>query len=93
MNKLILLHLLAFGSDTLAVMDCPHCLERLGTMETEALLEEVFRQANHVDNTEWIANKKLRSLSVGDVVILVIDNKVERWLVVGVGFEKIEDKK
>jgi len=37
-------------------------------MEVEDALEVVFRECNHVDGTEWIANKKLRSMSVGDEV-------------------------
>jgi hypothetical protein len=31
-------------------------------------LDFVFRQCNHVDGTEWIANKRLRSMSVEDEV-------------------------
>ena len=47
-------------------------------------LEVVFRQCNHVDGTEWISGKRLRSLSVGDEVS--IDN--ETYLCAGCGWEK-----
>ena len=44
----------------------------------EAILDEwvgnclayAWRQMNHVDGSEWIADHKIRSLSVGDVVVL-----------------------
>jgi|APSaa5957512535_1039671.scaffolds.fasta_scaffold61759_3 hypothetical protein len=33
-------------------------------------LNFAWRQMNHVDGTEWIHNKKHRSMSVGDVVVI-----------------------
>lgn len=33
-------------------------------------LAYAWRQLNHVDGSEWIAGRRIRSLSVGDVVVL-----------------------
>lgn len=52
-----------------------------------AVLERVFRETNHVDGTEWIANKKLRSMMIGDVVI--IDDKY--YLCEMVGWRELKD--
>jgi hypothetical protein len=49
------------------------------------LLETIFRQANHVDGYEWIAGKKMRSLSVGDMVKL--DNDL--YVCARVGWKKV----
>ncbi len=43
------------------------------TMKVEPVLELIFRQCNCVDGTEWISTQKelkLRSMSVGDMVLL-----------------------
>lgn len=53
---------------------------------TEDKLEIIFRQCNHVDNTEWIAGQKLRSMSVGDTVVL--DGKL--WKCSPVGWEILQ---
>jgi hypothetical protein len=33
-------------------------------------LNYIYRQTNHVDGTEWIHGKKLRSMLVGDMVLI-----------------------
>lgn len=38
------------------------------TADDYDVLDYVFRQCNHVNGQEWIHGKKLRSLSVGDMV-------------------------
>ena len=40
-----------------------------GTTLLDAL-EVVFRECNHVDGSEWIAGKRLRSMSVEDEVTI-----------------------
>lgn len=45
-------------------------LSKMAELEDAQFLEVLFRELNHVDGTEWIADKPLRSLSVGDVVRL-----------------------
>jgi hypothetical protein len=47
-------------------------------------LEVVFRQCNHVDGSEWISGKRLRSMSVDDEV--TIDS--ETYVCAGFGWEK-----
>jgi hypothetical protein len=36
-------------------------------------LDLIFMQCNHVDGNEWIAGKKLRSMSVCDMILVEID--------------------
>ena len=59
-------------------------------LTTNDILDTVFRQCNHVDNTEWIASKKLRSMSVGDEILLVEGSLVEKYLVAGCGFHRLQ---
>lgn len=66
-------------------------------MADENLLEIIFRECNHVDGTEWIANKKLRSMSVGDMVIVdkwtddyEPDDPVH-WVCMMSGWKRLED--
>lgn len=61
------------------------------------VLELVFRNCNHVDDNEWIAGKKLRSMSVGDIVFIDTlsdehepENR-EVWVCCGVGWKKVEE--
>lgn len=50
------------------------------------ILEYIFRQCNHVDGSEWIQNKGLRSFSVGDMVVL----NGQIWVCCGAGWKEIE---
>lgn len=45
----------------------PESVTQLGE---HATLEYIFRECNHVDGKEWIANQNLRSMCVGDTVEL-----------------------
>ena len=47
-------------------------------------LEVVFRQCNHVDGTEWISGKRLRSMSVDDEVTIDGDT----YICAGMGWQK-----
>lgn len=49
------------------------------------LLDNIYRDCNVVDGSEWIASQKLRSMSVGDMVILQ-DNV---YCVMNAGFIKL----
>lgn len=52
---------------------------------TDAVLDYVWRETNHVDGSEWIHDKPLRSSMVGDVYIV----NGENWVIMGVGFAKL----
>lgn len=54
-------------------------------LEVKDALEVVYRECNHVDGTEWIEGKKLRSMSVGDEV--TVDGV--KYVCAGCGWEKI----
>ena len=43
-------------------------------------LEVIYRQCNHVDGSEWIGGQKLRSMSVGDMVLATNQATDERKL-------------
>jgi hypothetical protein len=75
----------AFGSTDVStdVFNFPSELIPDGMSVYDAL-EVVFRQCNHVDGTEWIEGKKLRSLSVDDQVN--IDGVT--YVCAGFGWEK-----
>jgi hypothetical protein len=71
MNQpIIILSLIAFGDHKTVLFDHEETLQKVGILPDSEILELVFRQANHVDETEWIANKSIRSLSVGDKVTI-----------------------
>jgi hypothetical protein len=53
-------------------------------MDVMNALEVVFRQCNHVDGTEWISGKRLRSMSVDDEV--TVDGTT--YVCAGFGWEK-----
>jgi hypothetical protein len=54
--------------------------------------EECFRLNNCVDGTEFNAQNKKRSLSVGDVVMVVsVDTGTTFWQVNGCGWQKVTD--
>lgn len=53
----------------------------------DKILAHVYRECNHVDDSEWIAGKTLRSMSVGDEV--AIDGSV--YLCEVVGWKKLEN--
>ena len=57
---------------------------------TNDILDTVFRQCNHVDGMEWIADKELRSMSVGDEILLIEGSLVEKYLVAGCGFTRLQ---
>lgn len=87
----VLVHLRAFEqtSDVMFAYTGPLAQDKAGR---ESQLEVIFRQCNHVDETEWIAGRPYRSLSVGDHVILVLtDGTVERWEVLGMGWRRLEN--
>lgn len=94
--KTIIVQYRAFGSDIAFEFTAnPNAL--LG-VPVERVLEWIFRECNHVDDSEWISQDPvarklgLRSMSVGDEVILVNDDStVARYRVAGVGFEEIRN--
>jgi hypothetical protein len=93
--KLILIHYLAFRADYKFVCDSQSLTEKIGVVADDILLEEIFRQCNHVDETEWIAGKKLRSLSVDDIVTLIdsdAKDSVREYIVLGSGWERIPNR-
>lgn len=51
----------------------------------DEILGYVWRQTNHVDDTEWIADKPYRSSMIGDVYVVGGTN----WVVMGIGFAKL----
>jgi hypothetical protein len=53
-------------------------------MDVMDALEVVFRQCNHVDGSEWISGKRLRSMSVDDEV--TVDGNT--YVCAGFGWEK-----
>lgn len=61
----------------------PQFNKKYSTLEQ---LEFIFRQCNHVDGSEWIQNKELRSLSVGDMVVL----NGQVWVCCDVGWKEME---
>ena len=61
-----------------------------GVYKSEDLLEIIYRQCNHVDGTEWISNKKLRSMSCGDLVVIQFDDdQTVIWNCAGCGWERV----
>jgi hypothetical protein len=90
--KTILIHLKAFGSDQMFVFTGFHGAIRCLANKID-VLEEIFRQCNHVDGNEWIAEKPYRSLSCGDDVIFLDGNTVERFHCDPAGWSKIEEKR
>ena len=52
-----------------------------------AALDEVFRQFNHVDGTEFVAKLPIRSFSVGDSVFF--PDSGNRFLCEPIGWKKI----
>ena len=54
------------------------------------ILETIYRQMNHVDGSEWVAQKQMRSMSVGDMVVIAWNPyMVGVWLCKWMGWEKI----
>jgi len=93
----ILVQYLAFGSNRLFEFTArPEGLD-VREMEIGELLEYVFRQCNHVDETEWISRDpyastlRLRSMSAGDVVVIIDGGKVSRFLCAPSGWEPVQD--
>jgi len=66
--KKVIIQYLAFGSDNLFVFPLT---EEMQNKSDKDILEFVFRQCNHVDRTEFIREENLRSMSVGDIVIIL----------------------
>jgi hypothetical protein len=92
----VLVHLLAFGSDTLFAFDGEDRLRAgigFADLTESDLLEFVFRQCSHVDGSEWIEGHSLRSLSVGDVVIVMRGNEVSRYRCEGCGWTRWSEGK
>ena len=98
----ILVHYKAFRSDIVFAFTGEGFLAEgvsLGDLTETDLLEFVFRQCNVVHGDEWISvdpvarSLRLRSMSVGDVVMVVRAGKVTRYLCAGCGWEKIEDER
>lgn len=90
--KLILVRYLAFGSNLQFVFD-GNVAETIGEFDDADILERVFRQCNHVDGTEWIAGKPLRSMSVGDLVTLIdtsadLTEQAREYQVAGCGWNR-----
>lgn len=91
---IVLVHYKAFGSNQMFNFNCePDNSVSLSDFCESDLLEFIFRQCNHVDGTEWIANKNLRSMSVGDEVVLIRSDKqpVERRRVAAIGWEHVSN--
>jgi len=93
--KLIVISYLVFGDNFSFVYDNLSATNFVGHVEDEVLLESIFRDTNHVDGTEWIAGKPLRSLSVGDVVTIIdselpVQKQVRAYRVEGIGWKKLE---
>jgi hypothetical protein len=91
----VLVHLLAFGSNTLFAFTGEDKLRQgvgLSDLAETDLLEFVFRQCNHVDGSEWIEGRPLRSLSVGDVVIVIRKgSEVSRYRCDGCGWSRFSE--
>ena len=63
-------------------------------MDVDSILDLIFRQCNHVDGNEWIEGKKLRSMSVGDMVKLTFDlgylgERVDLFCCQNIGWKKL----
>lgn len=98
----VLVHYLAFRSNVVFQFTGEGFLREgvgFSDLATSDLLEFVFRQCNHVDDTEWISKDpvaqamRLRSLSVGDVVMIVKGGTVTRYLCEGCGWTTIQDER
>lgn len=61
----ITIHYLAFYSNE-ASFEFP--AELVKGLNIKDALEVIYRQCNHVDGTEWIADKPFRSFSCGDEI-------------------------
>lgn len=61
------------------------------------ILDYIYRQCNHFNNEEWIHGKKLRSMSVGDMVLIEDFNgfrgvtQRDLFVCCMVGWKQIED--
>ncbi len=88
----VLVHYLAFGSDTLFQFTGePKNSVGLEDFAEVDLLEFIFRECNHVDGSEWIDARPLRSMSVGDVVIVARAGNVQRYRCEGCGWSRYSE--
>ena len=53
--------------------------------DNEQVLNYVYRQCNHVEGNEWIADKKLRSMMIGDMV----EVRGTKYICEPVGWKKV----
>ena len=90
--KTILVHYRAFDDDQMFVFTGTNDKSLLPESDVDFLLDSVFRECNHVDGTEWIAGKHLRSLSVDDEVIIINDGEISRYRCARIGWEKLSNK-
>jgi hypothetical protein len=97
--RTILVHYRAFNSDSVFVYSGPIPMTA-PTHDKQTrikVLETIFRECNHVDGTEWIEGRGLRSMSAelsgkGDqVIFLFTDGTIERWECKPLGWVQIED--
>jgi len=90
----ILVHYLAFNSNQAFEYTANPV-----TKSTEHLLEFIFRDCNVVDGSEWVVRESkrrieagergLRSMSVGDIVTLIDEDRIESYLCAGIGWTKL----
>jgi hypothetical protein len=93
--KTILVHYRAFGDDKMFVFtgcDQAGMLTMISGNSDGSILDIIYRECNHVDGTEWIARKPLRSLSVGDEVIIIDRDLITRYRCAMVGWDIIPNK-
>lgn len=86
----ILVKYVAFNSNDVFECTSKKALDALNNGVSHMdVLEVVFRECNYVDGSEWIADKKLRSMCVDDVVTLIENGAANSYVCAGIGWEKI----
>jgi hypothetical protein len=90
--KTILVHYRAFDDDKMFIFTGANDKSLSPKSDVHFLLDTIFRECNHVNGTEWIANKPLRSLSVGDEVIIIEGEQISRYRCATVGWVIIPNK-
>jgi hypothetical protein len=69
-------------------------VDQIGNQPDEQVLDQVFRQCNHVDGTEWISNSGYRSMMVGDLITIVDpDTGIRIFQVEAIGWKKLTEIK
>lgn len=87
---LVIIRYLAFGTNRVFSCDAPKVIQSIQNGgSTESVLELIFRECNHVDRTEWVTNKSLRSMSVGDEVIIFNGEQMRRFSCEVIGWKEI----